>query len=728
MAYEDASGQTSGGGEDSRAAAAQLEARVAHLEQELANLQRQMNLRPLAVEPPLRTAPVAPPPMPPAAPSAAPGKAAEAWVRAAEPRAAPTTVKSPESFEDRLGSQIFNRIAIVLLLIGTAYGLKLAVDRGLIGPTGRVLAGLIAGAALVVWSERFRRKGFAAFSYSLKAVGSGVLYLSLWAAFQLFHLLSAPAALAMMVLVTAWNAYMAWAQDSELLAVYALAGGFATPLLVSTGGNHEIFLFTYLLAIDVATIVLVRLKAWPRLLLGAFPVTVMFFAGWYFEFYAAGALLVTSLFVLLFGAAFASVSVGIHDAKLNPGRLSSLEPVLNGILLPIANAAFVALAMVAILDGSGHHAMLPWLMLVLAAAYLALMAAPQTRTAWAIHLSLAVVLLTIAIPLKASGHWITVSWLVEGLALLWVASRLENASPDDSLASSTLRWLGLGSLLLGFCGVCFNLTDQLSGTALPLWNKGTATALIGIGVFAAAVWLALRAGHSHANPDSRANPDPHAKLDRMLGWGKIAITAFMLIPVTALLLTMRELLSALGTDARHLPFQTADFFTALLGLAVLAGVVSVSMRIAKTQPEEEFWIHSAAASTIAFNLVAVLTGVREVSAIWNDALTSSNPDAALRQALAISAFLMTYGAMLLAAGFWRRNAFLRWQALVLLVFTIVKTFLYDMRSLSQGYRVVSVLGLGVLLMAISFAYQKDWLGLRESASIVDSQETHEAGQ
>ena len=72
------------------------------------------------------------------------------------------------------------------------------------------------------------------------------------------------------------------------------------------------------------------------------------------------------------------------------------------------------------------------------------------------------------------------------------------------------------------------------------------------------------------------------------------------------------------------------------------------------------------------------------------------------------------GAALLAVGFWKRTAFIRWQALLLLVFTIAKTFLYDMRDLSQGYRVVSFLGLGALLMAISFAYQKDWLALRDA--------------
>jgi uncharacterized membrane protein len=713
MAYEHAPGQTGG---DDGVQLAELTARVFRLEQALATLQQQVKTGE-AANPSLAPAPpIAPPPAPVPAKASPTSQqqVAHAWVRPSQSRPAISPAKSPESLEDRLGSQIFNRIAIVLLLIGTALGLKLAIDHGLIGPTERVLTGLIAGAGLVLWSERFRRNGFAAFSYSLKAVGSGVLYLSLWAAFQLFHLLSAPAALAMMVLVTAWNAYMAWAQNSQLLAVYALAGGFATPLLVSTGGNHEVFLFTYLLAIDVATVVLVRLKRWPRLLFGAFPVTVLFFAAWYAEFFSAAQLLTTSLFIVLFGACFASVSLGRPRSEPNPDPPTSLEEVMNGILLPLANAAFVALTLYLALDASGQHALLPWLMVVLAAAYLALMAAPQPRTSSAIHLSLAVVFLTIAIPLKASGHWITVSWLVEGLALLWVAARLQSAgseqAPADSLDSSTLRWLGLAALLLGFCGVCFNVTDLLETLALPLLNKGTGTALTGIAVFAAAASVALRASGSPA--------DSH--LDRTLAWSRVAIATFMLIAMTAILLTARELLSSFATHALHPPFQTPDFFTALLGFAVLAGVVAVSLRVAKLHPAEEFWINSAALSTIAFNLIAVLTGVREVSAIWNGSPAAWSADANLRQALAISAFLMLYGAVLLALGFWKRNAFLRWQALVLLVFSIFKAFPYDMRSLSQGYRVVSVLGLGVLLMAISFAYQKDWLGLREPPHVDDA--------
>ena len=75
---------------------------------------------------------------------------------------------------------------------------------------------------------------------------------------------------------------------------------------------------------------------------------------------------------------------------------------------------------------------------------------------------------------------------------------------------------------------------------------------------------------------------------------------------------------------------------------------------------------------------------------------------------------MLYAAGLLLAGFWRNSAFLRWQGLVLLAFTIAKVFVYDIANLSQGYRVLSLLGLGALLLSVSFAYQRDWLRLREN--------------
>jgi uncharacterized membrane protein len=539
--------------------------------------------------------------------------------------------KDTASLENRIGSQVFSRIGIVALLVATTLFLKWAIDNHWIGPIGRVAAGLVGGAALVLWSERFRRKGFPAFSYSLKAVGSGVLYLSLWAAFQLYHLLPASVALGAMVLVTAWNAYMAWAQNSQILAAYALAGGFATPLLLASGGNHEVFLFSYVLAIDIAAVVLVRLKNWPRLLLGAFPATVVYFVGWYAEYYGGfnvgQPLKITTVFIVLFFAVFLTPTI-------RPGGAGgqSWTPITE-VFLPLANATFVALALYSVLQDSHQHELLPWIAVLLGAFYLGLMRLPQSRVASAVHLSLAVVFLTIAIPLKASGRWITIGWLAEGVALLWVSARLSGPSPEPTAASvhRTLRRLAVGALGLGF-----------------------------VGLLVQPFWLFYR-------------------ID----------TAFL----------------------------NSRFATSLFGVAALGAAAGIAMHARRHEDgATPSWLQIAGTSIVALNLIAVLACVRELDAAWR--YSAGNPEAELQRSLAVSAFLMVYGGGLLAIGFWKRSAFIRWQALVLLVFTIGKTFLYDTRNLSQGYRVLSFLGLGALLMAVSFAYQKDWLALREPARTV----------
>ena len=627
--------------------------------------------------------------------------------------------RTSASLESRLGAQIFNRIGIVAVLFGAALFLKLAIDNHWIGPVGRILIGLVAGAGIVLWSERFRRKGFPAFSYSLKAIGTGVLYLSLWAAFQLYHLLPAEAALGGMILVTAWNAYMAWAQDAELLAAYALAGGLATPLLLSTGGNHEMFLFTYLLAIDVATVVLVRIKPWHRLLLGAFPITVGYFIGWYSKFYEAPEFAATTTFVGLFFLVFASVPLrlAMKEGDEAPAIRRSFGHVLTEILLPLGNAAFVSLALYSVMQDSDRHWFLPWLMLILAAVYLALMRLPQGPVASAMHLSLAVVFLTIAIPLKASGHWIIVAWLVEGVALLWVAVRVAtaHASATADLSSANpgrvLRWLSAGSFVLGLGGVIAMPIWFGAGVVNSIFNHNVATALIGAAAFGVSAWLALRA----------------RRVDRTSwgAWSQVGFVAMLAVNVLALLLSLREILTSRYGVQPHTAFVNADFAMALIALALLAGVAYASLRIALGDETTLLWGQLSGATVIAINVVALLTGVREIEALWP--MTASNPEAQLQQALAVSAFLMVYGAILLAIGFWKRTSFIRWQALILLVFTIGKTFLYDMRNLSQGYRVVSFLGLGALLMAVSFAYQKDWLALRDPRPAQDTKPLPEAG-
>src|ERR1700745_3370422 len=130
---------------------------------------------------------------------------------------------APEiDLESRIGSHWLNRIGIAAVLIGVAYFLKFAFDNNWIGPAGRVTIGLLAGIAVVIWSERFRSHGYKAFSYSLKAVGIGAMYLSLWAAFHVYNLIPSGLAFVAMLAVTACTATLAIVEDAEILAAFAL--------------------------------------------------------------------------------------------------------------------------------------------------------------------------------------------------------------------------------------------------------------------------------------------------------------------------------------------------------------------------------------------------------------------------------------------------------------------------------------------------------------------------
>jgi uncharacterized membrane protein len=81
----------------------------------------------------------------------------------AAPQISSPKVSSPD-LESRIGSHWLNRIGITAVLIGVSYFLKFAFDNDWIGPAGRVAIGLLAGIAVVVWSETFRRRGYRVFS------------------------------------------------------------------------------------------------------------------------------------------------------------------------------------------------------------------------------------------------------------------------------------------------------------------------------------------------------------------------------------------------------------------------------------------------------------------------------------------------------------------------------------------------------------------------------------
>jgi uncharacterized membrane protein len=530
--------------------------------------------------------------------------------------------------ESRIGSQWLNRIGIVATLVGISYFLKYAFENNWIGPAGRVSIGLLAGIAIVLWSERFRSKGHLVFSWSLKAVGTGALYLSLWAAFQIYHLIPDLVAFAAMVLVTAFTAILALRQEAEVLAAFALLGGFATPVLLSTHQNHEVALFSYVALLDVATVALLVFRSWRRLLTGAYAGTYVLFWGWYLTFYRAEYLWTTVAFVTLF---FLIFLVAPLVARLPEGSVSRTL-----VFIPLVNAAVYFLTLYALLEDK-HHELLAWLAVALAAIYLALARqlerrgfrdSSSARLLDFIYIALAVGFLTTAIPLKLSAQWITFGWLVESAVLLYVAYRIP---------STFLKVLALVSLVLGVVRL---LAWDSSQVGTLLLNTRFALYLIAIACVAWAVYLSRNENNEHVT--------------ELRAVGAVAINALALVALS---------------------LEVHDFFQQQIDAISRANVSNARVPQYGAAYYEQF-SHANKVRDFSY------------SAVW-----------------------MAYGAALMWLGFAKRSAFLRWQALVLLAVTIVKVFVYDTSQLETPYRVLSFIALGVILLAVSFAYQRDWLKL-----------------
>jgi uncharacterized membrane protein len=535
------------------------------------------------------------------------------------------TPKSVPDLESRIGSHWLNRIGIAAVLVGISYFLKFAFENDWIGASGRVTIGLIAGIAIVLWSERFRRKGYKAFSYSLKAVGIGALYLSLWAAFHLYSLIPNGVAFVMMLVVTASAAAMSLAQDAQILAAFALIGGFSTPLLLSTGVNREIALFSYVAVLDLATLVLVTFKPWRRLLVMSYGGTLLLYLGWYAEFYSRPQLGLTLAFATLFFAIFAVAPL----VTLQPeGEI----PVLASIpaVLAFLNAGVYFLQAYSMIEEVDRTYM-AWFALALAAVYILLSRQiharnlpPQaSRILYFLHLALAIGFITVAIPIRLNAHWITIGWFIEAGVLLWVADRIQ---------SDFLNVFALGALALGVVRL---LAFDNFHTTQPIFNLRMATYAVAI------VVLGAVAGYAGKRQDESART--------------VAAVALVALNLLALIALSREVYD-------YYDRQIATFRPTVFD----RDGSTPYLELRRNDIERDF----------------------TYSALW-----------------------MAYGAMLMLIGFVRRSAFVRWQALILIAATIAKVFIYDVSQLDRVYRIVSFIILGVLLLAISFVYQRDWLQL-----------------
>lgn len=404
--------------------------------------------------------------------------------------------EKPRDLESLIGGRWFNWIGIIAVTFGVAFFLKFAFDKQWIGPVARVSLAGILGLALLYVGERLRGRGLKAYAYVLSGGGILILYLSDYAAYNFYHLIGQPPAFLLMALVTTTAVLLSVRLNALPVAILGLVGGFLTPVLLSTGVDNEVGLFTYVALLDAGVLAVAYFKRWRTLDFLSFAGTVVITLGWAFEFFTHEKVWTTLVFLSIFFLLYSLLAI-FHNVL--PGRPTRWFDVA----LAIANATlYFGLSYLMLLEAGFDHVTPATQALLVSIFFTGLFYttwrwSPDDRLLRYSYVGAAVTFLTVALAIQLELHWVTMAWAVEALMLTWVGLRSgERAARHAALAvfcAAVVHW---------FTWDMREFAYSVGPSFLPLINRRALSCFVLVGGIAGAARLYQRAGEIGDNERS----------------------------------------------------------------------------------------------------------------------------------------------------------------------------------------------------------------------------------
>jgi uncharacterized membrane protein len=344
-----------------------------------------------------------------------------------EPQAAAPPAFTPAApgprLEEIIGERWLGWVGIAVLLFGAAFALKYAFENRWIGELGRVIIGVAVGMGFLAFGWQRHRAGWQTFGQIFTAGGVTLIYLAIYASYGFYQLIAAGPAFAFLAVVVIQTHLLAVAYRAPAIALMGQIGGFLTPVLLSTGRDQYAILFSYIALLDAGAALVCFLRNWSWVASASFVFTQILFWGWYDTYYHPEKFWAAFGFQLVVFLLFAA-------ADLAPAARGMTLRAENWIRL-FANPFVFFAAGYAMIDRD-HPAWAGAFALVLAAVYAGLAQwAAGARSDKRITLALvgvALLFVTLAIPIQLEAHWITLAWAVQGAILAWISVRLSSAA------------------------------------------------------------------------------------------------------------------------------------------------------------------------------------------------------------------------------------------------------------------------------------------------------------
>ena len=245
-------------------------------------------------------------------------------------------------WEQFMGAKMFAWIGGFALFLGVAFFVKYSFEHNLIPPELRVAIGFLTGIALVVGGMALKRKENVVTAQTLCATGILILYSVTFACRSFYHFpfFGLVPTFALMSLITAAAFLLAVRLDALVVAILGIAGGFLTPVLLSTGQDNPLGLFGYTALLDIGLLAVARRKEWSSLpILGAVG-TVLMQIAWVGNFFLHGQYLAGNK-TLIPMAVFLGFEVLFLAAALTTKRAGKLDNAISGAALGIGAFAML---------------------------------------------------------------------------------------------------------------------------------------------------------------------------------------------------------------------------------------------------------------------------------------------------------------------------------------------------------------------------------------------------
>ncbi|MGG4783118.1 DUF2339 domain-containing protein [Morganella morganii] len=370
--------------------------------------------------------------------------------------------KSPAAniLEWLLNGNLPAKIGILLLFIGLSYLLKFSIENNILTPEVRLIGAAILSVTLFVvgWCVRHKNR-----LYSLIVQGGslGAFYITIFAAYKLYEFLPLAFALPLMVVICLASVFFAVIQNAVSLAVLAVIGGYAAPVLLSTGSGNYIALFSYYLMLSVSILIMNYWQGWRVLNIAGFAFTFVVGVIWGVDNYQPEYYLNCQIFIILNLVVYGLLTqqYARHHVRTDDGRkqlmvdsvLLFAPPVLAfSLQYAITEPFYLGTAMSSLAFGLIY--------LLLAVVSLRRFRADGQRLSLG-FLLLSIGFISLAVPLTLSPQWTSVAWTIEGLAILWFACLQKQR---------IVGWSATGLVLLGFASLLYSM-DFIYWSEQSVW-------------------------------------------------------------------------------------------------------------------------------------------------------------------------------------------------------------------------------------------------------------------